>query len=238
VWNDAAPDRAHGPYPLVVFAPGYGVDWSFYGALLARIAGAGYVVVSPQYPLLSGVPAGPSDQVGWDDTFVDTQFVTTSMLNLNASGDPIVGGLIDGRRIGVMGHSDGAAIAFGDGFSIGRVDPRVGAVVSFAAMLGGMAGDYQPNGRPFLHFLDDQDEYNPFGPALDWDHANLAPPSWTVALWNASHAPPYTDPGDPHFELVVDTTIHFLDGTLKADPVALLLMAWGVQGRPDLAAFQ
>jgi predicted dienelactone hydrolase len=66
------PSDGGGPFPLVVFAHGYGVTPSFYASLLPRLAAAGYVVAAPTYPLLSGQPAGPTDTVGWDDLFADT----------------------------------------------------------------------------------------------------------------------------------------------------------------------
>ena len=45
-----------------------------------RIATAGYVVVAPTYPLLSGWPAGPTDTLEWDEHFTDTSFVISAML--------------------------------------------------------------------------------------------------------------------------------------------------------------
>jgi hypothetical protein len=215
VGAELPPDRAHGPYPLVVFVHGFAVDPTFYAALLQRIASAGYVVAAPTYPILSGWPWGPSDQVGWEDLYPDTHFATTSILDLSSGGDPILGGLVDGSRIAVAGHSDGALVSFGDGFEAWRNDARVRAVISYAALLGEPGAVYQPNGRAFLHFACDNDEYNDFAATVAWDHANLAPPSWTMALRNANHAPPFTDPSDPHFDLVVHTTVDFLDMELK-----------------------
>ena len=91
LYTDHAPYRAGGPYPMVVFVHGFGVDWQFYTPLLERIATAGYVVVAPTYPLLSGWPAGPTDTVEWDEHFTDTSFVISSMDQLNQS-DPFLGG--------------------------------------------------------------------------------------------------------------------------------------------------
>jgi dienelactone hydrolase len=233
---DRAADRADGPYPLVVFAHGYGVTPGYYAALLQRIASAGYVVVAPTYPILSGMPAGPSDVVGWGDTFADTRFVTTTALDLSTRGDSILGAMIDPERIAVAGHSDGALISFGDGFEALRTDARVRAVISYAAELGEPGTIYQPNGRAFLHFASDHDPYNDLDATLAWDHANLAAPSWTVALWNAGHAPPYVDPADPHFDLVVDATVDFLDYQLKSQSASSFLL--DVSTRPDLAAFR
>ena len=229
-------DRSYAPYPLVVFAHGYGVTPSSYRELLSRIASAGYVVAAPTYPILSGSPAGPSDFVDWGEKFPDTWFVTTSILDLSVSGDATLGGMIDPQRIAVAGHSDGALISFGDGFEAWRYDWRVRAVISYAAKLDEPGAIYQATGRAFLHFASDQDEYNDFGSTIAWDHENLQPPSWTVALWNAGHSGPYTDPSDPHFDFVVHTTIDFLDQELKAQ--STLWFYLDVVTQPGLAAFQ
>ncbi len=231
------PSDGGGPYPLVVFAHGYAVTQSTYSTLLSRIAAAGYVVAAPTYPLLSGQPAGPTEDLDWDQLYADTWFVTTSMLVLSASGDPALGGKIDAARIAVAGHSDGAVISFGDGFQPFRLDPRVRAVVAYAADLGPY-GRYQPNGRPILHVLSDADEFNPYGDAIGWNRSTLQQPKSTLSLWNATHGPPYSNPGDPHFEIVVRVTIVFLDSTLKAHPETMFFASLYVGEFPSLAALE
>jgi dienelactone hydrolase len=231
------PSDGGGPFPLVVFAHGYGVGPLYYAPLLSRLAAAGYVVAAPTYPLLSGQPAGPTDTVGWDDLYADTRFVTSQVLQLSASGDPAIGGLVDPARIAVAGHSDGALLAFADGYTPYKLDPRVRAVISYAANVGGF-DLYQANQRPFLHVLSDQDEFNPYPAAITWDRSTLQPPRTILSLWNASHAAPFVDPADAHFDLVAKVTIAFLDTHLKAQPIALFLNAIAVRNRPDLAMIE
>ena len=80
-----------------------------------RIAAAGYVVAAPTYPLLSGQPAGPTDTVGLGRP--RARHVVRHHAGARAverRAIPTIGGLIDPTRIAVAGHSDGAAIAFGD----------------------------------------------------------------------------------------------------------------------------
>jgi hypothetical protein len=213
------PSDGGGPYPLVVFVPGFGVTPDYYAPLLSRIAASGYVVASATYPLLSGQPAGPTE-ADWNDLAPDTWFVTTSVIDLAGSGDPAIGGLVDPQRIAVAGHSDGAAVAFQDGFTPYLLDWRVRAVVSYAADVS-FYGPYQPNGRPLLHVLSDQDEFNPYDAAISWDRGTLQQPRTIMSLWNASHAGPFTDPNDPHFEVVVHETLGFLDANLKGHPESL-----------------
>lgn len=236
LWTDHVPYFGGGPYPMVVFLPGFGVDWQFYAPLLERIAGAGYVVVAPTYPLLSGWPAGPTDTVEWDEHFTDTSFVITSMIDRNA-WDPVIAGLIDGTRIGVAGHSDGALLAFGAGEQAWRIDARVRSVISYAGDFG-QDGIYLANGRPFLHYLSQFDEFDPYDAAVAYDRAYLQPPHWVISEWGASHTGPYTDPGDPHFALTVKTTIDFLDGTLKGHPESLYFMAIEAVNRADIVGFE
>jgi dienelactone hydrolase len=231
------PSDGGGPFPLVLFVHGYGGTPAGYATLLRRIASAGYVVAAATYPLLSGQPAGPTDTVGWADLFPDTWFVTSQVLARSASGDPGIGGLIDPNRIAVAGHSDGAAIAFGDGFVPGRLDTRVRAVVAYAADLQ-YYGPYQPNQRPILHFLSDQDAYNPYGDAIGWDRGVLQQPKTVVSLWNASHEGPFVQSSDPHYELVARVTIGFLDATLKAHPEGLLFAGWYVADHPSIGAME
>jgi dienelactone hydrolase len=226
------PSDGGGPFPLVMFAHGYGTTPAAYAPLLSRIAAAGYVVAAPTYPLLSGQPAGPTDTVGWGDLAPDTWFVTSRML-----ADPMVGGLIDPNRIAVAGHSDGAAIAFNDGFTPFSLDPRVRAVISYSADLE-YYGPYQPNGRPILHVLSDQDVYNPYGDAIAWDRSALQEPKTVVSLWNASHEGPYMNPADPHADLVADVTIGWLDTVLKAHPEGLLFASFDVANHPGLASME
>ena len=47
--------------------------------------------------------------------------------------------------------------------------------------------------------------------------------------------PPYTQPGNPYFELVSAATVDFLDGTLKGHPDRLDRIAADVAAHPDIA---
>jgi fermentation-respiration switch protein FrsA (DUF1100 family) len=231
------PSDGGGPFPLVVFVHGYDSTPAAYATLLRRIASSGYVVAAATYPLLSGQPAGPTDTVGWADLFPDTSFVTTQVLARSASGDPGIGGLIDPSRIAVAGHSDGAAVAFGIGYVPGRLDTRVRAVIAYAVDAQHY-GPYQPNQRPILHFLSDEDAYNPYGDAIGWDRDALQQPKTVVSLWNASHEGPFVQSADPHFELVARVTIGWLDSVLKAHPEGLLFADWYVADHASIAAME
>jgi dienelactone hydrolase len=231
---DAAPDTGHGPYPMVLFAHGYDVTPDFYAPLLQRWAEAGYVVAAPVFPILSGSDGGAS-HVDYEKTFGDASFVITQMLGL--SGDPLAG-LVDPTRIGAAGHSDGEVVSFGVGFLQCCRDARVKSVI---AMAGDLSNANNPSerdtGTPILHIMETGDEYDPYPHSIQWDRDNLTPPRWMVSL-NSSHVPPYTQPGDPAFELVSSITVAFLDGTLKGHPERLENVSSEVTAQPSVGAIE
>jgi dienelactone hydrolase len=232
---DAAPDTAHGPYPLVLFAHGYNVTPAFYAPLLERWAAAGYVVAAPTYPILSGNDGGAS-HVDYEQTWADSSFVITQVLGLSGA-DPLAG-LVDRNRIAVAGHSDGEVIAFGVGFLACCRDPRVRSVI---AMAGDLSNANNPSvrdtGTPILHIMETGDEYDPYAHSIQWDRDNLTSPRWLVSL-DSTHVPPYTQPGDPAFELVSRITVAYLDGTLKGHRERLDDVTSAVVAQPDVGAIE
>jgi hypothetical protein len=232
---DAAPDRAHGPYPLVLFAHGYAVTPEFYAPLLARWAEAGYVVAAPVFPILSGSDGGAS-HVDYEKTFGDASFVITQVLDLGR-GEPLAG-LVDPDRIAAAGHSDGEVVSFGVGFLECCRDPRVRSVIAMAGDLSNANNPHvRDTGTPILHVMETGDEYDPYPHSIQWDRDNLTAPRWMVSL-SSSHVPPYTQPGDPAFELVSDVTVAFLDGTLKGHPERLDDMSSEVNAQPAVGSIE
>jgi dienelactone hydrolase len=233
---DAAPDRDHGKFPLVLFAHGYAVTPTFYEPMLEAWAAAGYVVAAPTFPILSGTPGGAS-HVDYEKTFGDASFVITSILN-SAASDPVAA-VVDPTRIAAAGHSDGEVVAFGIGFLACCRDQRVSAVIPMA---GDLANASNPNvrdtGTPVLHIMETNDEYDPYEHSIEWDRDNLTSPRWMLTLVNASHVPPYTRPGNPYFDLVISTTVDFLDGTLKGHPDRLDRVAADVAGSGGLGTLE
>lgn len=220
---DAPLARAGGPFPLVLFAHGYAVTPDFYDALLGRWAAAGYVVAAPTYPLLSGVPAGPSHQ-DYLEVFADTEFVLSRVLADYAratSAHPFAGA-VDSARVATAGQSDGEIPAFGLGFLVCCANPQVRSVVAMAGNLGNLNNPVRRDtGIPVLHIMGDADELQPYPDAIAWDRANLTAPRWLLTLRGGSHAAPYRSPDDALFAGVVETTVAFLDGTLKGHPERL-----------------
>jgi dienelactone hydrolase len=232
---EATPDRDHGPYPLVLFAHGYAVTPDFYAPMLARWAAAGYVVAAPVFPILSGSDGGAS-HVDYEKTFADASFVITQVLGLGG-GEPLAG-LVDANRIGAAGHSDGEVISFGVGFLECCRDPRVRSVIAMAGDLSNANNPHvRDTGTPILHVMETNDEYDPYLHSIQWDRDNLTAPRWMVSL-SSSHVPPYTEPGDPAFELNTAVTIAFLDGTLKGHPERLDDVTKEVDAQPAVGSIE
>ncbi len=232
---DAPPDTEHGPYPLVLFAHGYAVTPDFYAPLLAGWAAAGYVVAAPVFPILSGSDGGAS-HVDYEKTFGDASFVITQVLELG-KGD-LLGGLVDPDRIAAAGHSDGEVVSFGVGFLDCCRDVRVRSVIAMAGDLSNANNPHtRDTGTPILHVMETNDEYDPYLHSIQWDRDNLTPPRWMVSL-NSSHVPPYTQPGDPAFELVSSITVAFFDGTLKGHPERLDDVSRDVNAQPDVGTIE
>ncbi len=229
------PDGA-GRFPLVVFSHGYAVTPDFYAPMLERWAAAGFVVAAPTYPILSGEPGGAS-HVDYEQTFADTSFVISAIVGLGAD-DPI-GAIVDPSRVAAAGHSDGEVIAFGVGFLECCRDPRVRSVIAMAGNLENAGNPHvRDTGLPVLHVMETGDEYDPYPASIAWDRANLTAPRWMLTLEGATHVPPYQVPGDPHFELLVDAVVDFLDGTLEGRTDRLERMAATIAAAPTLATLE
>jgi hypothetical protein len=227
------PDRAHGPYPVVLFVHGYDQTADFYAPLLERWASAGYVVIGPTFPILSGIPGGAS-HVDYSKLFGDAAFVLDQTLAAGA-GTPIAG-LSDGARIAAAGHSDGEMVSFTLGFGQCCREPRIRSVITMAGDLSNAGIDpMRDTGMPILHVMETNDEYDPYQHSIDYDRDNLTAPRWMLTLVNGSHVPPYTQPGNAYFELVSVATVDFLDGTLKDRPDRLDQLAADVAAHPDIA---
>jgi len=232
---DATPDQGNGPFPLVLFAHGYDVTPDFYAPLLERWAAAGYVVAASVFPILSGSDGGAS-HVDYEKTFGDASFVITQVLALGG-GEPLAG-LVDPDRIGAAGHSDGEVVSFGVGFLECCRDLRVKSVIAMAGDLSNANNPHvRDTGTPILHVMETNDEYDPYEHSIQWDRDNLTAPRWMVSLFS-SHVPPYTQPGDPAFELTSSITVAFLDGTLKGHPERLDDVTGEVTAQPAVGSIE
>ncbi len=210
----APPDQANGPYPLIVFAHGFGATPDTYADLLAHWASAGYVVAAPTFPLSSGT--SPCGAIAGDvvNQPQDMSFVITSVLRQADRDDGPLSGLVDDHHIGAAGHSNGGITIYGLVGNTKLRDTRVAA----AAILSGTAQNY-PKGKYDLAHL----------PPVLFVHGTddaLVPYSAAVHGFNAARGPKGLlsitggDHGSAASSSAFAATTDFFDGYLRDDAAA------------------
>lgn len=180
VWAPVVP----GPWPLVVFAPGYAVGPQAFSGLLRSWAARGYVVAAPEFPLADPAVAGARlDETDLTHEPDDVRFVLRSLL---AGTDPLRG-RIDGRRVAVAGHSDGAEVALA--IATGPEPPAGPSIRAVIAMSGQpLVGAHRPN-PPILVTQGDADTVN--APALGVAvYQGATAPKFLLTLLGGGHLPP------------------------------------------------
>lgn len=187
--RDAAPARAHGPFPLIVFSHGQAaIRWqsTYYTVLLAS---HGYVVVSTDHEggTLFDVVRGQLQNVavGVETRPGDVTYLINRMSRLK-DDDPLAG-LIDLERIGVTGHSFGALTSL----RVAVMDKRVKAIVPQAPVDANLAWlGYDP---PVVLGIPVHIQAGHADRTLPWDQ-NIVPtlealsdPLWLLDLTKAGH---------------------------------------------------
>jgi len=213
-----------GPRPVVVFAHGFEVGPQPYQRLLQTWAAAGYVVAAPEFPLTDAAVAGSDlDEGDLSQQPADVAVVLASVLD--PSGP--LAGHVDGTRVGVAGHSDGAETALAV-----AADPpaALGAVVVLA---GSPVSPNPAPGTPLLVAQGDADPTNAFsdGRAV-YDEATA--PRFLLTLVGGGHLSPFTG-GSRYQDVVEKTTLDFLDAYLARTGPSSAISGDGAAAAPGLA---
>jgi hypothetical protein len=141
----APPERAAGPFPLLVFGHGFAVTPAVYAPLLRSWTRAGYIVAAPLFPLENAnAPGGPneSDLVNQPR---DMSFVVSRMLAASADSQSVLSRLINQRAIAVAGQSDGGETALAVAYDRSFLDRRVrAALILSGAEIPGVGGSTFP----------------------------------------------------------------------------------------------
>ena len=224
IWYPRARGPA-GPFPLLLFAPGFLQCPGAYADLLQAWASAGYVVAAVTFPRTNchlGAEAYEADLMNQPQ---DMSYVLTRLLALSARpGDPF-SGLLNPHQVGAAGQSDGgdtvAAIAAGTCCT----DRRLKAV----AVLSGaewppMPGRYfSGEAPPMLFTQGTADTINPPWMSLQLYHADANGPRYYLDLLGASHLIPYQGT-NPVEHLVARVTLAFFDRYVLGQADALKTM--------------
>lgn len=226
--------HSNGPFPLVVFGPGYDETPAAYTPLLRSWAAAGFVVAAPTFPLTaSTTPGGPLNEADLVNQPADEQYLITRMITAaSTAGNPLQG-LVNPSEVGVTGQSDGGNTALAIGYVGAFRDPRVKAV----AVLSGASypfedyGDWFPAGSPpLLAVQGTADAINP--PGYTNSFFSEAPrPKYLLCLEGAGHLQPYTAV-NAYEQVTSSVTIDFFDRWLYGSAASLpkMLAAGTVPG--------
>ena len=143
---NATPDAAGAPFPLLVFVHDRLITppWDYYGSYGAYLAERGYVVAFPNVSAHEGSPYSHSRMAN------STLFAASGVAALYDTAGAFLEGMVDGRRVAVAGHGQGARVAmlaaWVDGGSIvdavaalGLVDGAVGGAPRAAPLAADIA---------------------------------------------------------------------------------------------------
>jgi dienelactone hydrolase len=217
-----------GPFPLLLFAPGFRQCPGAYSHLLRAWASAGYVVAAVDFPRTScylGAGAYEADLVNQPH---DMSYTLTRLLALSARpGDPF-SGLLDPHQMGAAGQSDGGDTVAALAASTCCTDRRLKAV----AVLSGaewppMPGRYFPGGQPPMLFTQGSaDTINPPWMSLQLYRADVGNARYYLDLFGASHLIPY-EGTNPVERLLARVTLAFFDRYVLGQADALETMTRG-----------
>ncbi len=221
--RSARSGKASGPYPLLVFAPGFLQCDTTYADLLEAWAGAGYVVAAVNFPRTDcsiGAAAYEPDLVNQPQ---DVSYVLTRLLEMNARSHTVLSGLVNTEQIAAAGQSDGGDTVAALAANTCCADHRFKAV----AVLSGaewppMPGKYFAGSTPPMLFVQgNADTINPPWTSAQLYTADHARDRYYLDLFGATHMIPYSGT-NPVERLVSRVTVNFFD--------------WYVLGQPGAAA--
>ena len=224
IWYPRARGPA-GPFPLLLFAPGFLQCPGAYSDLLRAWASAGYVVAAVTFPRTNchlGPEANEADLVNQPQ---DMSYVLTRLLALSARpGDPF-SGLLDPHEVGAAGQSDGGDTVAALAASTCCTDRRLKAVaVLSGAEWAPMPGRYFPGRAPPMLFTQGSaDTINPPWMSLQLYRADGADARYYLDLFGASHLIPY-EGTNPVERLTARVTLAFFDRYVLGHADALKTM--------------
>jgi dienelactone hydrolase len=202
----------HGPFPLIVFAPGFVQCVSTYADLLKSWAAAGYVVAAVTFPRTNcslGEDAYEPDLVNQPQ---DVSYVLTRLLARSAQPHNALSGLLNPREVAAAGQSDGGDTVAALAANTCCTDHRLTAV----AVLSGaewppMPGQYFARETPPMLFVQGSaDTINPPWTSVQLYSADHAHARYYLDLSGATHMVPYSGTNQTE-RLVARVTLEFFN---------------------------
>ena len=213
---------ARGPFPLIMFAPGFMQCDGPYSDLLDAWASAGYVVAAVNFPRTDcrvGAEAYEPDLVNqpWD-----MSYALSRLLELSAQPGGALSGLLNSRQIAAAGQSDGGDTVAALAANTCCTDHRLAAV----AVLSGQEwpptpGRYFPGGAPPMLFVQGSaDTINLPWTSVQMYTADQAAARYYLDLFGATHTVPYWGT-NPVEQIVAGVTLAFFNRYVLGETGAL-----------------
>jgi dienelactone hydrolase len=230
---------ARGPFPLVVFAPGFMQCAGPYAPLLRAWASAGYVVAAVDFPRTDCRTGAAAYEPDVANQPADMSYLITRLLALSGRDRGLLAGLLDPREVAAAGHSDGADTVAALAASACCADRRLTA----AAVLAGAERTLMPGPYfghrvpPMLLVQGSADTINT--PPLSVQLYRDAPARarFYLDLPGATHTAPSMG-SNPVERLAARVTLAFFNRFVLRQPgaAAALARAGNVPGRARLAS--
>lgn len=227
------PRPARGPFPVIMFAPGFMQCDSPYSDLLNAWVSAGYVVAAVNFPRTDcrvGAAAYEPDLVNQP---ADMSYALSSLLALAGQRGNLLSGLLNTRQVGAAGQSDGGDTVAALAANACCADHRLRAV----AVLSGaewppMPGPYFPAGAgagagagapPMIFVQGSADTVNPPWTSVQLYRADHEHARYYLDLFGATHTVPYWGTNKVE-RIVARVTLAFFDRYLLGAASALPVM--------------
>lgn len=230
---------ARGPFPLLLFAPGFQQCAGPYGDLLTAWASAGYVVAAVDFPhsdCRAGAAATEADMINQPG---DMSYVLTRLLAMSGRPGNVLSGLIDNHRLAAAGQSDGGDTVAALAANSCCADRRLTAVaVLSGAEWAPMPGRYFTASVPPMLFVQGSaDTVNPPWTSRQLYDADGSAARYYLDLFGADHTAPYWGTNAVE-RIVVQVTVAFFDRYVLGQRAALTAMSrhGNVRGAAALVA--
>jgi predicted dienelactone hydrolase len=215
-----------GPFPLLMFAPGFQQCGRPYAGLLRTWASAGYVVATVDFPRTDCRVGTGADEADLVNQPADMSYVIGRLLALSAGHSGPLTGMLDAREVAAAGQSDGGDTVAALAASTCCADHRLAA----AAVLSGaewapMPGRYFAGRTPPMLFTQGSaDTINPPWASVQMYRADRSRARSYLDLPGADHTEPYWG-SNPVERLVGRETLAFFDHYVLGQPGGLPAVA-------------
>jgi predicted dienelactone hydrolase len=231
---------ARGPFPLLMFAPGFMQCGSTYSDLLRDWASAGYVVAVVNFPRTDCVVGAAAYEPDLVNQPGDMSYAMGRLLALSARPGNLLSGLLNRHEIAAAGQSDGGDTVAALAADTCCADHRLkGVAVLSGAEWPPMPGPYFARGGlgtpPMLFVQGTADTINPPWTSVQLYRSDGARARYYLDLFGADHMIPYTGT-NPVEHLVARVTLAFFDRYVlgRADALTTMTREGNVSGAAAL----